>query len=288
MTDIYNRRWILEHAIPIVQSYGGNISLRALHYRLVSLHGFPNTQKHYKRSNAAMTKARWDGLLSFDDFVDHDRKVIGDTAYEATDLEETIQSSIETIDYIKGRYHKNPWENQPNYIEVWIEKKALIGPFEKPCKSMGVALAPCKGYPSLTFLDDARKRLREAEMVGKKVSILYFGDYDPSGEDIPRSIQDTFYKMGSTVIVDRFALMEEQVVEMNLPPAPTKSTDSRSAAWDGIGQVELDAIEPRQLSEMATAAINEYFDLDLWAELQEQEREEKAIYIERLDEHFNQ
>ena len=59
-------------------------------------------------------------------------------------------------------YRLNRWSNQENYVEVWIEKKALQGVFETPCRRADVGLAPCKGYPSLTFLNDAKDRFEEA------------------------------------------------------------------------------------------------------------------------------
>ncbi len=280
--DIYNRSWIIEHSIPVVQSYKGDITLRALHYRLVAMFSFPNTIPHYKRVIAAMTAARWAGLLEFDDFVDHDREQLGETAWEETVLEEKIQDGIELVDYALDDYRKNIWENQPNYVEVWIEKKALISAFERHCKQYKVGLCPCKGYPSLTFMNDAAQRYRIAGDNGKNLVMLYFGDYDPSGEDIPRSIDETLFRMGAVVRVERIALMEEQVISMGLPPAPTKAGDSRSANWDGIGQVELDAIEPRELGEMAIAAINKEFDADLLQELRLQEIEERKEYVIQL------
>ncbi len=280
--DIYNRSWIIEHSIPVVQSYGGNITLRALHYRLVALFSFPNTIPHYKRVIAAMTAARWEGLLEFDDFVDHDREQLGETAWEETILEEKIQEGIELVEYAMDDYRKNKWENQPNYVEVWIEKKALISAFEQHCKQYAVALCPCKGYPSLTFMNDAAKRYRIARDNGKELVMLYFGDYDPSGEDIPRSIDETLFRMGAVVRVERIALMEEQVISMGLPPAPTKIGDSRTAKWDGIGQVELDAIEPIELGQMAVDAIVKEFDGDLLYELRLQEIEERKEYVIQL------
>lgn len=283
--DIYNRTWITERAIPIVQSYDNDITLRALHYRLVSLHGFPNTIPHYKRVIGAMTAARWDGLLRFDNFVDHDRKKIGDTKYQETTVEEQIEEGKDSIEFWMNHYSKNRWENQDSYVEVWIEKKALISAFKAVCFSNSVALCPCKGYPSLTFLNDAYERYQDAAREGKKLVMLYFGDYDPSGEDIPRNINDSLSKMGVEVEVRRIALMEEQVLEMGLPPAPTKTGDSRSGSWEGIGQVELDAIEPRELGRMAQKAIDEIFDRDLHRELKDLEDFQRNTYVAELKEY---
>jgi len=175
-------------------------------------------------------------------------------------------------------YGKNRWENQPIYPEVFIEKKALQGVFEQPCLDMDIALCPCKGYPSLTYIHDAANRFKEAQVNGQEPIILYFGDYDPSGEDIPRSIGETLSKMDIQVEVKRILLMKDQVLELGLPPAPTKETDSRSAKWEGLGQVELDAIEPKELKNIVTEAISELFDEDKYLELKGSRRR-KRLHI---------
>lgn len=279
----YGRGWIKEKGIDIVGEYGGEITLRALHYRLVSL-GMPNTVQHYKRVISAMTDARWKGEVEFDDFKDHERELIGETKAEITELEDEIERAIKQIGLWMESYYLNKWENQPYYVEVWIEKKALIGAFKSPCYDYSTALFPCKGYPSLTWLYEAKTRFGEAEARNQEVIILYFGDYDPSGEDIPRSIQDNLEKMGSDIEVERIALLEEQVTEWQLPPAPTKTTDTRSFTWDGIGQVELDAIEPRQLQQLCKDAISKYFDAELNKELIERQSEERIEYQQRVKE----
>jgi len=246
MKDEFTRSWIIENGIPIVESYAGNITLRALHYRLVAS-GMTNSTNHYKRVIAAMSKARWDGLLTFDSFVDHERSVEGNTDADETILEDEISYGKNQINAWMNSYSKNRWENQKYYPEVFIEKKALQGVFGKPCSALDVALCPCKGYPSLTYVNQAAERFDEAISRGQEPIILYFGDYDPSGEDIPRSIGDTLYRIGTEVEIKRIALMENQVIKWKLPPAPKKAADSRSANWDGLGQVELDAVEPKKL-----------------------------------------
>jgi len=287
--DEFNRQWILDNGIPIVKDYrneGLDLTLRALHYRLVSV-GMTNTVRHYKRVIAAMTQARWEGSVDFTDFKDHDRTVLGSTEYYETDVHEQVDSSIGLIEHVLTSYSKNRWENQPNYVEVFIEKKALQGVFSKPCSSNKVALCPCKGYPSLTYVNDAVDRFREAKSLGKKLIILYFGDYDPSGEDIPRNLKATMLRMGIDVNVKRIALMEEQVVAWGLPPAPAKLTDSRTANWNGLGQVELDAVEPRKLMRMVENAIEEVFDNELHEELLIAQRSEGVIYIDEMKEKIN-
>lgn len=283
--DKFIRSWIIENALDEIPNYEpGELTLRGLHYRLVA-RGMPNTIQHYKRVCAALAWARWEGIVDIKVFIDHERDVKGETEYVLEPLEAKIDETKEAVEYWIENYYLSRWANQPNYVEVWIEKKALYGILGKVCKSNGVALAACKGYPSITFLDDASRRFVDAENSGMNPTILYFGDYDPTGEDIPRNINDSIQRLGChSIEVDRIALMERQVLDRGLPPAPTKVKDSRAATWTGIGQVELDAIEPRELKSMCEEAILSYFDQDIYSDLMDQEAEEKIEYVATLKE----
>ena len=95
--DMYNRKWIVDNSLKIIETYDkGVLTLRALHYRLVAA-GMTNTIRHYKRVVSAMIKARWDGLVEFNTFSDHDRSVLGSTEFTPTVLEDKIQKAKEQI-----------------------------------------------------------------------------------------------------------------------------------------------------------------------------------------------
>ena len=281
--DEFTRDWIIENSIDVLSQYeNGILTIRALHYQLVS-RGMTNTLQHYKRVVAAMEVARWDGRVDFEAFSDRDRAMCGTTKATETVLEDKQDEAKRQVGLWMRSYGKNRWENQPYYPEILIEKKALEGVFAKPCAKWDVAVGACKGYPSLTFLYELSERLRDAQSEGKQPIILYFGDYDPSGEDIPRSIGENLQKFGVyDVEIRRIALMEQQVIEWKLPPAPAKETDSRTANWDGLGQVELDAVKPEKLISMLNDAINEIFDQNLYDELITQENEERELFQAEL------
>lgn len=281
--DIFTNKWIIENAIEIVDRYEkGVLTIRALFYQLVSI-GMTNSDKHYKRVVKAMIDARWNNQIEFDVFSDRDRVMVGDTKAKETIYETKVAIAKRQLELWMTNYYKNRWENQPYYPEVLIEKKALEGVFAKVCETNGVALGACKGYPSLTFLYELAVRLKEAEVRDKTPIILYFGDYDPSGEDIPRSILENLEKFGvSTVELRRILLTKEQVIRWNLPPAPTKLTDSRTANWDGLGQVELDAVDPKKLQRICQDAIDDVFDYDLFNDLKNEESEEKERFTMEL------
>lgn len=287
MKDLFTNKWITENALEIVKEYeAGILTIRGLHYRLVA-RGMTNSVNHYKRVVNAMIEARWAGTIDFTAFSDNDREMIGYTKYENVELETKVRDAKWQVKAWMTSYYRNRWEGQYYYPEVFIEKKALQGVFESVTRSKGVALGACKGYPSLTFLRDTAERMEAAAADGRHPIILYFGDYDPSGEDIPRSIYENLLRMGVEVEVRRIALMERQVVEMGLPPAPTKEGDSRTAAWQGLGQVELDAIDPKVLQRMVTDAIDDVFDTDTYDGVQAREAEERTDFVQQLKDYVS-
>ncbi len=282
--DLFTKKWIIENSINICSNYEeGVLTLRSLHYQLVGM-GMTNDIQHYKRVVVAMIDARWNELISFDQFSDLDRAMVGETAHKETDLDTEIEIGKGQIRAWMTNYHKNRWENQLIYPEVLIEKKALQGVFGPVCEEWDVSLGACKGYPSLTFLHDMYKRYIQ---IDKQIVLLYFGDYDPSGEDIPRSIVENLRRFGVDVDLRRIALMEEQVLEWRLPHAPAKKTDSRTANWDGLGQVELDAVKPEMLKELCENAIKSIFDKEMYDDLLSVEKDERKYYIENLRQYVN-
>ena len=284
--DNFTREWIIEQALDVLSRYEpGVLTIRALHYQLVS-RGMTNDIQHYKRVVAATGVARWDGRIAFDAFSDRERSMACFTKGAPVCLEDEIETGKRQVHAWMNAYYRNRWENQPYYPEVFIEKKALEGVFVKTCRSWDVALGACKGYPSLTFLHEASIRFRLAERMEKQPVIIYFGDYDPSGEDIPRALQENLENLGvESLIVKRVCLNEDQVIAWGLPPAPTKVTDSRSVHWDGLGQVELDAVRPEILMKLLEEAFVEIFDDELYGELMAMEREEREEYQAELKEY---
>lgn len=286
-SDKFPREWLIRNAQEVLGTYSEGITMRQLYYRLVA-RGMTNNTKLYKRLVAAMTSARWEGIVDMEAFIDRERSMYGETDADEKSLESEIRSAKSTIKAWMRAYFLDRWSNQPKFVEVWIEKKALQGVFEGPCRDLDVGLAPCKGYPSLTFLNEAKQRFEEAIERGQEVVILYFGDYDPSGEDIPRSVKENIERMGAPIEVIRIALNPDLIRELRLPGVPPKKTDSRTANWDGNSAVELDAVEPERLKSMCTAAILKHFDDEKYTELKAKEATERAEYQKALKTFVNE
>ncbi len=127
-----------------------------------------------------------------------------------------------------------------------------------------VPVFSCGGFASLaavrTIVDRACRR-------NTPTLLLHVGDFDPSGESIFQAIAEdaaAFVKEDRTiglqrVEAERVALTRDQVEDYNLPTAPPKASDSRSASWEG-GTCQLEALAPNELASIVAAAIDSRFE----------------------------
>jgi hypothetical protein len=119
-----------------------------------------------------------------------------------------------------------------------------------------------------------------AEQIGavdKPCFLYYFGDYDPSGIDIPRRVEAELRSLApdADLRFERVAVNENQIEEWNLPTRPTKRTDARGKTFKG-DLVEVDAIPPDLLRSLVSDAILQHIDdhaLQLLRTAEESERE---------------
>lgn len=188
---------------------------------------------------------------------------------------------------IHRTYRRNLWENQDAYIEVWLEKEALAGVIYQVTARYDVPLMVTRGYPSLSFLASAAEDI-EIEGEDSEVFIYYFGDFDPSGLDIARNVEERLDEMASTTFInfERSAVTADQVDEMALPLRPTKRQDTRARGWVG-GSVELDAIDPASLRRLVEERIEQHVDTDALRVIQTVEAEERAQLRRLIERDFS-
>jgi hypothetical protein len=182
--------WFRRHRVP-------RPSLRTVFYRLVSLEVIPNTNRSYKLLSSVTVKARKSGEIPWDCFFDQGRLVLGNFEENYIPPEQFIQQGINFLKNAPKLYTVPRWHRQPQYVEVWIEKHALADTFISFLKDRQVKVAVNKGYASWSFLYDNCKRLQQInKKTGRNINVRYFGDFDPSGEDMDRHLQQSFATFG--------------------------------------------------------------------------------------------
>jgi hypothetical protein len=267
------RQELIAQANSILAEYtsaGYDITLRQLYYQFVARGFIENTMRSYKRLGSCIDEARLAGLIDWYSIVDRTRNLRGmmDSGSASRALESTA-----------GGFHLDRWADQDCRVEVWCEKEALIGIFDRVCSKYDVDYFACRGYVSQSEMWRAAMRMRRYSQAGKATMILHFGDHDPSGIDMTRDIRDRMSMFGARVKTDRLALNMDQVDEYQPPENPAKMTDSRFDGYVeqfGSSSWELDALDPDKLASLVTDAINKYRDIDKWKDTIDREQEIRA------------
>lgn len=266
---------VLTQAAGIVASYSTGVTLRQLHYRLVSTGTIPNTTSAYKTLSARTAEARRAG--DFPSLVDRNRRIhrpaFADDPYSE-------------IQWLADTYRRDRTEGQDVALYIGVEKNGLVNQLENWFSNLGIPILALGGYSSQTYCDDVVADVRSD---GRDAILIYAGDFDPSGIDIQRDFENrTEFCFAN---VERVALNAQQVVDHNLPPQPGKATDTRAgqfiAEFGELVQVELDALPPDVLQLLYRDAIERHWDKSTYEAVLVLEAGERAT-IERFRNEFGE
>jgi hypothetical protein len=238
----------------------------------------------YKLLSAVTAKARKSGELPWDCFSDQGRPVLGNFEENYRSPEQFIQLGINFLKNAPQSYTVPRWHKQPQYVEVWIEKQALADTFISVLKDRQVKVAVNKGYASWSFLYDNCKRLQQINRkTSKNINVIYFGDFDPSGEDMDRHMHQSFATFGlkDTVNFQRIAVTQEQIEKFNLPSVPDNQEtldkvkndtriDKFKEKHGKLYIVELDAllaIVPEEFKSLVQKSVDQFFNQTIYDDM---------------------
>lgn len=289
---------------------GLDLTLRQLYYRFVASGWIPNEDKAYKRLGDIINDARLAGQLDWDYIVDRTRSMEQNSHW--ANPASVIRSAA------RG-YAEDKWAQQDTYVEVWIEKDALVGVLEAVCPANDVPYFSCRGYTSQSEVWSAAQRIGRKISSGKQAVIIHLGDHDPSGIDMSRDIEDRLrmfiaqdifdegpvptgttraqhakqwygYATAEALDIQRIALNWDQIQQYAPPPNPCKINDSRAAGYIdrfGMESWELDALEPATLIALIQGTIDSHKDSAVWEQAVQHEDEQRLV-LTRTADHWTQ
>ncbi|MEW6157791.1 MAG: hypothetical protein AB1813_10185 [Verrucomicrobiota bacterium] len=234
----------------------GPIGVRGLFYKAESRGLVPKTEEGYNTVQRLLKELRLSGRVPWDWIIDVSRECLCAPTFEGVGQLLSVAAASMKLD---------PWDDQQNYVQVWVEKEGLAGMFSAVTEDLRVKLFPGKGYSSLSFSRvaalDAIERIHE----GKQVFVLQWGDYDPSGVGISESLEEHYLIHGAeNVSFIRVGLLPEHIKKWDLPTRPTKASDLRSRGFEDDRSVELDAVGPQELQQWVRDEIEKLIDWDKW------------------------
>lgn len=181
------------------------------------------SERGYRHVQDRVVKLRRGGRLPYDWITDATRR-----GY----FTPTYAGSGDFLRRMAGLYRADLWRQSSWYSEVWCESRSIAGVIEDECEELAVSLYPAGGFSSITLAFEAAEHInRIFARTGKRVCILYIGDYDPAGVLIDVALERElrahlnplikvyFYRLGITA---------GQIVEYDLPQKPRKVTDVRA------------------------------------------------------------
>lgn len=251
--------------VDYYQKLGYTLTLRQLHYQFVSRNWIVNHISAYKKLGKILDDCRYSGCIDWDAIEDRGR--VPYLPYHANTVEKAMNDLI-------GQYRMDRQLNQFNHVELWTEKDALSEILSRSTTKYHVRLCVNKGYTSSSAIYDAYRRFVPVLANGKSVTVLYFGDHDPSGLDMVRDISERLnfmlsngtYKnecQGYDFRILPIGLTMQQIKRYKLPPNPAKLTDKRSDKYIkkfGRECWEVDALNPEVLTEIVEHNIKDQID----------------------------
>lgn len=260
--------------ITIYQAKGYKLTLRQLYYQFVARALLPNTDQNYKRLGGIINDGRLAGEIDWNAIEDRTRNLQTLSSWD---------SPGDIIEAVAEQFRLDLWESQPDRLEVWVEKEALAGIFQRICNELRVPYIACRGYMSQSEMWATAMRFRDYIDNGQTPRIFHFGDHDPSGIDMSRDIKDRLAVFGidmdgGEADFERLALNMNQVKQYNPPPNPAKLTDSRCSGYltkFGNKSWELDALDPDVLADLVRDAVAQCLDQKAWDKALKAEDEHK-------------
>ncbi len=269
-------RALLDQAQAVLDEYREYwpLTIRQIFYRMVGAHGYDKSEAAYNRLCHHLANARRARIIPF-----HAIRDDGVTTYRRDHFEDRD----DFLRHVRGmgkRYTRNKLSGQELHIEVWCEAAGMLPQIDDVTAPFSVRAYSSGGFDSLTAKKDLADRIVSIE---KPAIILHLGDCDPSGEDIFNAVaQDVTAfveadRQFGTVTVDfhRIALTREQVAAYDLPTAPPKASDTRSASWKG-GTCQLEALPPNVIADILKEALWQHIDATKYLEDCEAEKADRA------------
>jgi ParB-like nuclease domain len=265
------------------------LSDRQIHYRLLGegaplIHAskpesrYQNDKKSYRALTDVCARGRVAGIIPWNAIEDSTRPSDLFSAFRNP----TAFFQHEFNNFLDG-YWRNLLQSQPHHIEIVAEKLTVQTILESVAREHTMPLTISRGMASLPPKRAIYGRYRNS---GKgRLILLIVSDLDPAGDAIAADLVKCFRRDFGVQRIDAYkvALTIEQVEEFDLTPSMEAKESSPTyqefiERYGIIDAYELEAMEPADLADSLTDAIEQVIDCDAFnAELRKEKTDSAEI-----------
>lgn len=257
---------LIDETKNIVQEYSDmKLTIRQVYYRLVSKQIIKNNRSQYVYFDQILTEYRKNNI-EFSKYFEDKGRSVNDTTYELYPIYKFSRAINYRLNYIKKGYPRleyNRYLLQDEIPIILLEKDALSTIFERAISGYPNYLISCHGFNSFTQMYELMNKLK-AERKERKFYVYIFTDFDDSGLLIQNNFLNQMRKYLKIKFenVQRIALNKEQIEKYDIPQNPVKKTTH--SKYNLPYFVELDALEPHILTDLAKKCVKKHFNKDLY------------------------
>ena len=192
-------------------------------------------------------------------------------------------------------YFTNPHRDQDSHIEIMVEKNTIFPLIrDHVALPMRLPINSCRGYSS------GSQRARVVERYHKSgkrhLTIIYAGDHDPDGIEMPKALVKYMEAdLGVKPRVIRAAVNTEQIERFKLlPDMRAKESSTRFDAYLKETKMrdawEIDSMDPSDLVSEMIKACHSVIDIEVFNDAMEQEKNDdvrlaklRAVILKAID-----
>jgi len=243
--------------------------VRQIFYQLIEVMGLKNTKASYERVGDVMTAARLESAIPWNHITDRSRVLM------AVSMWKSLADFARSAEY---SYRGDVWATQQQKVLCWVEKDARAAWVHQIVAPYGVTVVPGRGMSSWGLIREVADRLGD----GYAWSVLYLGDFDPTGVVIPEHIRLGLAALGCRPEWRVLAVRHEDMLD--IPRAAWQepkrdhydATQGRKVKGDpntrkfedkyGVDQqcAEVDSMPPVLLRARLLDAVRQRIDMPAW------------------------
>lgn len=207
------------------------VTVRHIFYKLAGLGLVSKDDSGYRAVQRQTKNMRLVGSLPYSQIADSSRSFYKPRTYR--DVSDALRNMQEF-------YRKSLWLGSPDYVQIWVEKEAMVSVLHPVTSKYDVQLCVARGYSSMTFIAQTAEAIKES---GKMPYIYYFSDFDYDGVYAADFVSQALWdRHGVEVNYHRVCVTEEQINEYNLQVRPPKAKTRKK--WGRDYAVDIDTLSP--------------------------------------------